>query len=184
MSEAPARPGDGLRVLVVTVSDGVAAGGREDTSGDGLATRLAELGFSVDRAAVPDEGWQIEEALVAGVAGHALIVTTGGTGLTPRDVTPQATAAVVDYEVPGLAELIRAEGRRSTPMAALSRGIVGVRELTLVVNVPGSPRGALESLEAIVPVLGHALETLAGPFDHGVAAGGGRGERSAPGGTA
>ena len=96
-------------------------------------------------------------------------MTTGGTGLTPRDVTPQATAAVVDYEVPGLAELMRAEGRRTTPMAALSRGVVGVRAGTLVVNVPGSPRGALELLEAIVPVLDHALETLAGPFDHGVA---------------
>ena len=81
-------------------------------------------------------------------------------------MTPQATAAIVDYEVPGLAEVIRAEGRRSTPMAALSRGVVGVRSGSLVVNVPGSPRGALESLDAIVPVLGHALETLAGPFDH------------------
>ena len=101
-----------------------------------------------------------------GSAGRSLVVTTGGTGLTPRDVTPQATSAVVDYEVPGLAELIRAEGRRSTPMASLSRGVVGVRSGTLIVNVPGSPRGALESLEAIVPVLGHALETLGGPFDH------------------
>jgi molybdopterin adenylyltransferase len=184
VSEAVTRPGDGLRVLVVTVSDGVTAGGRDDASGAGLAVRLAELGFAVDRAGVPDEGWQIEEALVAGVAGHALIVTTGGTGLTPRDVTPQATAAVVEYEVPGVAELIRAEGRRSTPMAALSRGIVGVRDGTLVVNVPGSPRGALESLEAIVPVLGHALETLAGPFDHGLAAASGRRDRPASGGAA
>ena len=183
MSEAPARPGDGMRVLVVTVSDSVTAGERDDASGDRLAARLAELGFAVDRAAVPDEGWQIEETIVAGVAGHALVVTTGGTGLTPRDVTPQATAAVVDYEVPGLAELMRAEGRRSTPMAALSRGIVGVRAGTLVVNVPGSPRGALESLEAIVPVLDHALETLAGPFDHGVATSGARRERPAPGGV-
>jgi molybdenum cofactor synthesis domain-containing protein len=167
---------------VVTVSDGVASGAREDASGHALATRLVELGFGVDQATAPDEGWQIEEALVEGAAGHALVLTTGGTGLTPRDVTPQATAAIVDYEVPGLAELIRAEGRRSTPMAVLSRGIVGVRSGSLIVNVPGSPRGALESLEAIVPVLEHALETLAGPFDHTVAAAtGARPDLPAPG---
>jgi molybdenum cofactor synthesis domain-containing protein len=156
--------------LVVTVSDGVAASERDDASGDRLVERLTALGFAVERTIVPDEGWQIEEALIDGAPDHALIVTTGGTGLTPRDVTPQATATVVDYEVPGLAELIRTEGRRSTPMAALSRGVVGVRAGTLVVNVPGSPRGALESLEAIVPLLDHALETLAGPFDHARAA--------------
>ena len=167
---------------MITVSDGVSAGAREDLSGDGLAARLAVLGFAVDRATAPDEGWQIEAALVDGAAGHSLVLTTGGTGLTPRDVTPQATSAVVDYEVPGLAELIRSEGRRSTPMAALSRGVVGVRAGTLIVNVPGSPRGALESLEAIVPVLGHALETLAGPFDHTLAASSGsRPDLPAPG---
>ena len=174
MSEAGDGPGDGRRALVITVSDGVTAGTRDDASGEALATRLSDLGFGVDRAVVPDEGWQIEEAIVTGATGHALIVTTGGTGLTPRDVTPQSTAAAVDYEVPGLAELIRAEGRRSTPMAALSRGVVGVRAGTLVVNVPGSPRGAMESLAAIVPVLGHALETLAGPFDHALATADGR----------
>jgi molybdopterin biosynthesis enzyme MoaB len=82
-------------------------------------------------------------------------------------VTPQATAAVIDYEVPGLGEAMRAAGRTKTPLADLSRGLVGVRGRTLIVNVPGSPKGALESLEAIVPVLDHALETLAGPYDHG-----------------
>jgi hypothetical protein len=87
--------------------------------------------------------------------------------LTPRDVTPQATLAVIDYAVPGLAEAMRAEGRQHTPMADLSRAVVGVRGRTLIVNLPGSPRGAIESLNAIVPVLDHALETLAGPFDHG-----------------
>jgi molybdenum cofactor synthesis domain-containing protein len=95
-------------------------------------------------------------------------VTTGGTGLTPRDVTPQATLATLDYEVPGLAEAMRAAGRAKTPMADLSRGVVGVLGRSLVVNLPGSPRGALESLEAVVPVLDHALDTLAGPYDHGV----------------
>jgi molybdenum cofactor synthesis domain-containing protein len=96
----------------------------------------------------------------------ALVVTTGGTGLTPRDVTPQATRQILEYEVPGLAEAMRAAGRARTPMADLSRGIVGVRDRTLVINLPGSPRGALESLAAIEPVLGHALETLAGPYEH------------------
>ncbi len=89
-------------------------------------------------------------------------MTTGGTGLTPRDVTPQATSAVLEYEVPGIAEAMRADGRRSTPFAALSRGLVGVRGGSLIVNVPGSPRGALESFEVVVPLLDHALETLSG----------------------
>jgi molybdopterin adenylyltransferase len=94
-------------------------------------------------------------------------VTTGGTGLTPRDVTPQATLAVIDYEVPGLAEAMRAAGRANTPFADLSRGVVGVRGRSLIANLPGSPKGALESLGAIEAVLDHALETLAGPHDHG-----------------
>ncbi len=99
-------------------------------------------------------------------ASHDLIVTTGGTGLTPRDVTPQATRDAIDYEVPGLAEAMRATGRAITPFADLSRGVVGVIGRTLVVNLPGSPKGAVESLAAIEPVLDHALETLAGPFEH------------------
>ena len=163
-------PGAGRSALVITASDGVAAGTRDDVSGRLVAGRLTELGFRVDRTVVPDERAQIEAAIVAGAATSALVVTAGGTGLTPRDVTPQATASVIEFEVPGLAELIRAEGRRSTPMAALSRGVVGVRGRTLIVNLPGSPRGATESLEAVVPVLGHALETLDGPFDHDAAA--------------
>ena len=157
---------DGTRALVITVSDGVAAAAREDESGDALAGHLKPLGFAVDRAAVPDEQASIEAALTVGVRDHALVVTTGGTGLTPRDVTPQATLAVIDYEVPGLAEAIRASGRAKTPMADLSRGVVGVLAGSLIVNVPGSPRAALESIEALAPTLHHALETLGGPFDH------------------
>ena len=153
--------------LVLTASDRSAAGTREDASGGVLAERLEGLGFTVDRAVVPDDVEAIASTLRSAVAGHVLVVTTGGTGLTPRDVTPQATASVIDYEVPGLAEAMRADGRLKTPFAALSRGVVGVRGRTLIVNTPGSPKGALESLEAIVPVLDHALETLAGPHDHG-----------------
>jgi molybdenum cofactor synthesis domain-containing protein len=152
--------------LVVTASDRSAAGTREDASGAAIERRLTELGFLVERFVVADERAEIEAALRDGTDRHPLVVTTGGTGLTPRDVTPQATLAVIDYEVPGLAEAIRAEGRRHTPMADLSRSVVGVRRGSLIVNVPGSPKAALESLEAVVPVLDHALETLAGPFDH------------------
>jgi molybdopterin adenylyltransferase len=152
--------------LVLTASDRSAAGDREDASGAGVAERLTALGFTVEREVVPDDRPAIEGALKAAAARHPLVVTTGGTGLTPRDVTPQATLAVVDYEVPGLGEAMRAAGRRSTPMADLSRSVAGVRGGSLIVNLPGSPTAALESLEAIVPVLDHALETLAGPFDH------------------
>jgi molybdenum cofactor synthesis domain-containing protein len=161
-------PGGGgrWRAMVITTSDRSAAGQREDTSGAAVAARLTEIGFAVDRDVVPDEQGAIEAAILAAVEEHALVVTTGGTGLTPRDVTPQATGAVVEYQVPGLAEAMRAAGRATTPMADLSRGIVGVVAGALVVNLPGSPRGAVESLDAIAVVLPHALETLAGPFDH------------------
>jgi molybdopterin adenylyltransferase len=154
------------RALVATVSDGVAAGTRDDLSGAGLAERLLELGFDVDRAVVPDERDQIERLIVAAADDHALILTTGGTGLTPRDVTPQATAAVLEYQIPGLAERMRSEGGRSTPHAYLSRGVAGVLRRCLIVNLPGSPRGASESLAALLPILDHALTTIAGPFDH------------------
>jgi len=159
----------GARALVLTISDGVAAGTRQDESGMALGDRLAMAGFRVDRQTVSDDRSQIENALRSAAAEHQLVMSTGGTGLTPRDVTPQATLAVVDYEVPGLAEAMRAAGRARTPMADLSRGVVGVIGRSLVVNVPGSARAALESLVAIEATLGHALETLAGPFDHGSA---------------
>lgn len=162
----PARPRP-RTALVITASDGAAAGVRTDTSGARVAERLTGLGYAVDRAVLPDDQVTLQAALIEGATTHALVVTTGGTGLTPRDVTPQATHAVVEYEVPGLAEAMRAAGRATTPLADLSRGIVGVRGGSLIVNLPGSPKGASESLEALVPVLDHALETLAGPYDHG-----------------
>lgn len=155
------------RALVLTASDGVSAGVREDVSGAAVEARLTDLGFAVDRVLVPDDANEISAALAAGSLDHELLVTTGGTGLTPRDVTPQATRAVIDYDVPGLAEAMRAAGRSITPLADLSRGVVGVLGRSLIVNLPGSPNGALESLTALEPVLEHALETLAGPFDHG-----------------
>ena len=161
--------GSGVRrsAFVLTASDRGAAGDREDSAGTAVEERLAGIGFAVERAVVPDEQPGIEAAIREAAVRHLLVVTTGGTGLTPRDVTPQATLEVIDYTVPGLAEAMRAEGRQHTPMADLSRAVVGVRGRTLIVNLPGSPRGAIESLNAIIPVLDHALETLAGPFDHG-----------------
>jgi molybdenum cofactor synthesis domain-containing protein len=152
--------------LVITTSDGAAAGVREDDTGERVGARLEALGFTVERVVIPDEQELIERTLIDGAARHPLVVTTGGTGLTPRDVTPQATSRVIDYEVPGFAEAMRAAGRAKTPFADLSRGVVGVRGRSLIANLPGSPKGALESLEALEPVLDHALETLAGPHDH------------------
>jgi len=152
--------------FVLTVSDRGSTGERADSSGAGIAARLAALGFAVEREIVPDERRRIESMLVAAAARHPLVVTTGGTGLTPRDVTPQATLAVIDYQVPGFAEAMRADGRMKTPMAILSRAVVGVRRQTLIVNLPGSPRAALESLAVLEPILDHALETLRGPLEH------------------
>ena len=154
------------RAFVLTASDRSAAGEREDSSGARLEARLVELGYRVERSVVRDERPLIAAALADAAARHRLVLTTGGTGLTPRDVTPQATLDVIDYQVPGLAEAMRADGRRSTPMAALSRAVAGVRGRSLIVNLPGSPKGALESFAAIEAVLPHALETRAGPFDH------------------
>ena len=159
----------GTRAFVLTISDGVAAGLRDDASGVALAELLEALGASVTRGVVADDIPRIADAIRTAAAEHALVVTTGGTGLTPRDVTPQAVAAVLDYIVPGLGEAMRAAGRSHTPLADLSRSGAGVCGRSLVIYVPGSPRGATDSLRAIEPVLAHALETLAGPHDHDAA---------------
>jgi cyclic pyranopterin phosphate synthase len=151
--------------VVVTCSNRSAAGEREDASGPALVERLRESGFDVapDALVVADDEDAIASLLARlADAGHRLIVTTGGTGLTPTDVTPAATRRVIDREAPGLAELMRSVGIASTPMAALSRAVVGSRGTTLIVNVPGSPKGAIESIDALLPVLRHALEQLAG----------------------
>jgi molybdenum cofactor biosynthesis protein B len=156
------------RAQVITVSDGVSAGTRKDESGRALVRILKDAGFEVtEPVVVPDEERSIAEAIVAAAdQGADVVITTGGTGLGPRDVTPQATSAVIDFEVPGIGEAMRRAGAASTPMAALSRSMAGVRGQTLIINVPGSPKGATESLEAVLPTLAHAIKLLRGDTAH------------------
>ncbi|MGQ0607042.1 MAG: bifunctional molybdenum cofactor biosynthesis protein MoaC/MoaB [Chloroflexota bacterium] len=162
--DEPATPAE-HEAVVVTCSNRSAAGEREDTSGPVLVAALRDGGFDVasDAIVVADDEADIAALLSRLVdEGHRLIITTGGTGLTPTDVTPAATRRVIQREAPGLAELMRAAGLASTPMAALARGVVGTRGQTLIANLPGSPKGATESLDALLPVLRHALDQLAG----------------------
>jgi molybdenum cofactor synthesis domain-containing protein len=151
------------RAAVLTVSDGVIQGTRADASGDAAEALLRDAGFDVsERRVVADEQAEIESALRDLASTNGLVVTTGGTGFGPRDVTPEATRAIIEREAPGLAELMRATGLSQTPMAALSRGVAGAVGAALIVNLPGSPKGVRESLAAVLPVVPHAVELLGG----------------------
>jgi len=152
-----------IRAAILTVSDRSSRGERPDTSGPALAEVVRQAGWQlVDTAIVPDEVPTISQQL-AGWADSGrvdLILTTGGTGFAPRDVTPEATLAVVDWLTPGLAEAMRAESFKITPHAMLSRSVAGIRKRTLIINLPGSPKGAVENLGVILPILPHAIELL------------------------
>jgi molybdopterin adenylyltransferase len=151
-----------VRAAVLTVSDGVAAGEREDESGDLLATLLAEDGYEVERRVVPDDRDAVAEAIAELAEAAELVLTTGGTGLGPRDVTPEATRDVVGRDAPGIAEALRADSISKTPHGLLSRGVAGIRDRTLVVNLPGSPGACRDGFGVLRPALGHALKLLSG----------------------
>ena len=151
-----------MKAAVLTVSDGVHHGTREDRSGDALAELLAEERFEVERRVVPDEADAIAAAIADLAGRNELVLTTGGTGFAPRDVTPEATRTVIDREAPGIAEAIREDARSKTPHALLSRGAAGLRGATLVVNLPGSPGGCRDGFAVLRPALVHGLELAAG----------------------
>ncbi len=154
-----------MRVAIVTVSDSTSQGLRPDRSGPALRERSQQLGWQVASALmVADEASVIQARLIELADSHLvdLILTTGGTGVGPRDITPEATVAVCEKVIPGLGELMREKGRQATPRAALSRAIAGVRGRVVIVNLPGSPKGAVESLDAVADLLPHAVEVLRG----------------------
>ncbi len=158
---------DGLTAAVLTVSDSCARGDRTDLSGPAVSELLRKKSFSlIGTEVVPDDQAAIQTALAYWVKEAQLVVTTGGTGIAERDVTPEATRAVCERLVDGVAERMRYEGARKTPFTALSRGVCGVREKSLILNLPGSPAGAVESLEAVIDLLPHALQLLSGNTKH------------------
>ncbi len=152
-----------IRFGILTLSDRSSRGEREDESGPALASRIDGEGWSVARTLIlPDDESYIRETLAqwADSGEFDIILTTGGSGFAPRDVTPEATRAVIEREAPGLAEAMRSASLKITPHAMLSRSVAGIRGKTLIVNLPGSPKGAVENFEAVIPVLGHAIQLL------------------------
>ncbi len=158
-----------IRVAVLTISDSAVAGTRPDRSGPALWQRVEALGWKVAvQEVLPDEIDRISTALRSLIDENAVevILTTGGTGITTRDVTPEATLLVIDKEIPGISEMMRSEGLKSTPLAVLSRGVAGWRKTTLVINLPGSPKGAVESFDGVAKLIPHIVDLLHGRTEH------------------
>ena len=167
MADLPTTEPPEVTAAVVTVSDSCARGERNDLSGPAVAQHLRKLHFSVIATEiVPDDPIPIQQVLIRLAREVRLVVTTGGTGIAPRDVTPETTVAVCDRLLDGVAERMRNEGSKKTPFAALSRGVCGVRGQALILNLPGSPTGAVESLEAVAELIPHAIDLLSGKTEH------------------
>jgi molybdenum cofactor synthesis domain-containing protein len=156
-----------MTAAILTISDSASQGTRDDLSGPAVAAILLENGYNlISTDIVPDDRGRIAATLIQMCEVALFVVTTGGTGLSPRDLTPEATASVCDKQVPGVAELMRTEGLKQTPLASLSRGICGSRGKSLILNLPGSPKGATSSLTAVMHLIPHALDLLSGKTDH------------------